>query len=1183
MATRRFQLSLVKLGSCVMARMRAASFLVTCLRGAACLLPNPFMVLALAALSATALSAQSAHLKQAQIYLSAPGQLNSPQGIAVDKSGDLYVADADNKRVLKLTPSDGGYSQSTVGTGLNSPYGVAVDAGGNVYIADQSLATLLKETPDGSGGYTQSAIGSGLIGALSVAVDLSGNIYAVEVNSASVGTLVKETLAGGSYTQSIIPAGGSQGVAQVAVDSHGNLFLDDSADGTTIEEVLTGGNYVPTTLANRSGPLSVDSNNNLYISDTYYGIAKFSPDEDGIEQSNIYIPTDGNLNYTRNLDNTALAVDASGNLFLNDLFGNALLEITTTQTNFGALNVGNPSYPMSLFFEFDTTSTLGSEAVVTQGVASKEFMDPGTGSCVASTSYTPGEYCIVYAKFTPAAPGLRTAAAELLDGTGSPLATVFVQGTGVAPQANFSGAPLATYIPGFSIPFGLAIDASGNIYVANAGAGNVMVTAPGGSPTPIGSGFTSPSGVAVDGAGNVFVADSGSVYEISKATGAQTTLSIPGLTDPYGLAVDGAGNLYISESTASKVIEVTPAGVVTQVGTGLSSPRGLAVDAAGTVYVADYAEGGVIIIPVNGAQTGVYGFGGPTGVAVDPAGNIYVAVFGAGDLTEVAPDGTRTVLGSNLPDPADVVLDAAGNIYVAEYIAGAVQKIDRSDAPSLTFASTIEGLVSSDSPQLVGLENNGNATLHLPGLPSVTNPSVSSNFSLENSGATTCMVTAANASEPATLAAGASCMFAVSFQPTTTGGLSGDLTLVDDSNNAAAPTYVSQSISLSGTGTPQTSQIAVLSSPSLSSPLGSSATFQWSAGTGVFAYELRIGTTGPGSQNVYNSGSTMATFANVSGLPTNGVALYVTLYSEINVGWRGNNYVYTESGTPTPATLSTPTPGAGSILGTSSVSFQWNPGAGPSEYQLWLGTTGPGSKDIYNSGGTYATAVVVPSIPSGGITVYARLYSEINSAWQFNDYTYTESGTPAPAALTSPSPGIATILGTTSVGFQWNPGSGLTEYQLWLGTTGVGSKNLYNSGGTFATSVIVPSIPAGGVTVYARLYSEIGSTWQYHDYTYTEFGAPSLATLSSPSPGIGTILGTSNVTFQWSTGAGPTEYQLWLGTTGPGSKNLYNSGGTYSTTATVPSIPAVGATVYVRLYSEINSVWQYNDYVYTEQ
>jgi hypothetical protein len=115
------------------------------------------------------------------------------------------------------------------------------------------------------------------------------------------------------------------------------------------------------------------------------------------------------------------------------------------------------------------------------------------------------------------------------------------------------------------------------------------------------------------------------------------------------------------------------------------------------------------------------------------------------------------------------------------------------------------------------------------------------------------------------------------------------------------------------------------------------------------------------------------------------------------------------------------------------------------------------------------------------------MFSMINGVWQSKDYTYTESGTPTLAVLTSPTPG--TQLGGSSVTFTWTAGTGVSSYGLWLGTS-VGAFNLYNSGPTTALTATATGLPTNGTTIYARMFSMINGVWQSKDYTYIESGTP---------------------------------------------------------------------------------------------
>jgi hypothetical protein len=128
----------------------------------------------------------------------------------------------------------------------------------------------------------------------------------------------------------------------------------------------------------------------------------------------------------------------------------------------------------------------------------------------------------------------------------------------------------------------------------------------------------------------------------------------------------------------------------------------------------------------------------------------------------------------------------------------------------------------------------------------------------------------------------------------------------------------------------------------------------------------------------------------------------------------------------------------------------------------------------------------------------------------------------------------------------------------------------FNSAGTDAAT-LTPST-AGNGTVSATFDEQTVSL---------NFISATPATMTSPKSG--STLGASDVQFTWTTGAGVTEYQLWLGTSGPGSSSLYVSGWLTTTSTTVTSLPAKGATVYARLYSMIGGKNQYIDYTYTEQ
>jgi hypothetical protein len=121
-------------------------------------------------------------------------------------------------------------------------------------------------------------------------------------------------------------------------------------------------------------------------------------------------------------------------------------------------------------------------------------------------------------------------------------------------------------------------------------------------------------------------------------------------------------------------------------------------------------------------------------------------------------------------------------------------------------------------------------------------------------------------------------------------------------------------------------------------------------------------------------------------LGANGSTVYVRLWSLIGSDWLFNDYTYTANeASTTLAQMTTPAPG--STLVATTVQFQWTGGTGVSQYWLTLGTTAGGNNIYTRDQGTNLSTSVV-GLPANGSTVYVRLWSMINGAWQCWDYTY---------------------------------------------------------------------------------------------------------------------------------------------------------------------------------------------------
>jgi hypothetical protein len=362
-----------------------------------------------------------------------------------------------------------------------------------------------------------------------------------------------------------------------------------------------------------------------------------------------------------------------------------------------------------------------------------------------------------------------------------------------------------------------------------------------------------------------------------------------------------------------------------------------------------------------------------------------------------------------------------------------------------------------------------------------------------------------------------------------------------------------------------------MTSPANGSTLNSTTvTFNWSPGTGNSQYYLTVGNALGSAEyfNNYISGGT----STVGGLPTDTRTIYVGLWSLQNGQWLHNEYTYQACGCGSQlAEMMSPV--NGSTLTSRTVSFNWSPGTGNSQYYLTVGDA-LGSAEYFNnyiSGGTTS----VGGLPEDNRTIYVGLWSLRNGQWLHNDYTYNAcSGCGQLAQMTSPTSGSTFI--STTVGFNWSLGSGNSQYFLYVGNSPGSSEYFYEyiSGG----STTVGGLPGDGRNIYVRLWSLSPAGWTYLDYNYR-----SCACFGNQLPQITNPINTSKfnsstVTFSWTPGTGGSQYFLYVGNSLGSSEYFYNyiSGGS----TTVGGLPGDGRTIYVRIWSLLPSGWTFHDYVY---